>query len=624
MRVEDFNQMASGMNQMADASTRQYALQEAADKKKEEDAAKAANVAQAVGEATAQHQGIPLDNPSAEAPKDGAILGSDMLGSVVHHVEKYAHKLFSHGLADNSKPNGAQGVAGPNSPPDPSSPVATAAPPATPAGGAAPSPAAAATPAGASSPPIPAPAGAPAPGAQSAIPPGLAAASPEQKQATIGAVKEAAAQGGVAQAAPPPGKPHSMTHADWDELDRLQLHAKTAALREGKDPEVVGKSLNAIRTSFIQSGMLKGLSAANVAIMHNDQKGLEQALRNVNYYLPDGQDLNLKPNPTTGTIQMIDPFAPKTADGKPNFIDVTPQHIQLMTQNAVDPAKVQETIDAARTTGAKIAHEHEADITARIEAHAKDKTSDAAVTNAGSERALVPARDANLRMTAQARLNRSNNGAGAAAAAAKGLVTPVQAQTAANGASKAAQAEQQGTMETNTDAASLQYGKPLRNNDKIAYWYQDKDGKKMSPADLHGSASLAGKFGAANVGTMSDQDAAEFGGRAYYMQHVPGKMTTHKGDNGETIPDLRVFRDPSSPIGRVGIWVNEGKGKGHWKFASAYPNLMDELQGGVDQAADYRAIFAPATGSKEDDSDLDSEDVPNPADNATAAPPAPK
>lgn len=570
----------------------------------QEDAAREAAAQLATAEATQSNGGIPLDEPPPPPPPaqhHDTFLGSEHLGSLKDHVENFAKRLTGHGLSDSNKPASDEGVPGQNSSPAPSSPDANAAPAGTPPAGAVPSPAGAQAPAGASSPAIP-------------------TSDPVQQAATGSALKDASAQGGALQAAPPKGKAHSMTHADYHELDRLQLHAKVAAIREGKDPLAVDRAMNAQRIAFVQGGMMKALSSANAAIMAGNQPALEQAMKNANYYLPDGNDL-VTHHGANGNLQYIDPFTPKTADGQPNWVDVTPEHIQLLAQNVIDPGKVGEMIQTVRANAAKIAHEQEQDKSARITADAAALTAKSRDKNADSHRALVPSQDLLNRARASSLLQDSNTKAARAAAEAKGAVTPALANTAANAASKAAEDAQQGIQETVTNEDSLQFGKPMRNNEKIAPWYKGADGKKMGPGDLNGSAAYSGKIGAANVGTMSGAEAAEVGGQIFHKQHV--KMTTHKGPDGKPVADVQSF--PAS--NQIGLWVPDDKGDGgHYRYINAYPQLLAEMQSGTDQAAAFNNIYAPAEGGDpgDDERSEGTMDSHNPTDTATAIPPPPQ
>jgi len=533
------------------------------------------------------------------APAVGGVHGA--LNSVAHHIEAFAKKLWDGGLNDAHVPNGQQAVAAPPSTPVPSSPDASAPPAGIPSAGAGASPA---------PPPV---AGAPSPGATTpgasspAIPTGLATAPPRVQKAAVAAVTDPASNQGKPQAPPP----HSMSHYDYDHMDKLAYTAAAAAERSGQDGAKVLESLHTVRTSFIQSGILKNITAANAALMIGDQKSLEQAMKNVNYYLPNGQDLEMHKGPD-GVLQYRDPFAPPGADGQQPWVDVTTQHIQLMSQNAMDPTKVQGIINDARLQGSQ------AEYRAR-HGQAELNTSEASLGNsrasesrAGSARALVPSQE-HLNMARATALRTTADAAAVrAAGASKGMVTPAAASAAADKASKAAEAAQQGIMETNTNENSRAYGMPMRNNAKIPWWYAGQDGKtKLGPADLAGSQSFASQLGAANVG-MGASAIAEIAGKIYHNQHI--KRTTHKGDDGKQQNDVLMFPDSN----QIGYWVadkNTPNG-GRLVRINAYPQLIDDMRNGVDQSAPFQNIFEPAAGA-----DVGFDPADNPADKVPAIEP---
>jgi hypothetical protein len=260
----------------------------------------------------------------------------DPRADLVKQVEDLHQDMLGHDLNGDDKPNNAQAIPAGQAPaPAPSDSAAPAAPPSGSAPGPAPAQGAAPAP---QSPAIPAP------------PPDPAA------QATAAAVKTVAtdpvAQSGQVTTTPAEsGKPHSIPMEKWTEWDQKIDKAVAAAAAAGEDPGQVRQALLANRNAWVQGNVLKYASAANVALLNGDNKGVEKALKNMYYYVPDGQELNIKHGPD-GQIMFQDPVKPFTDDGKPNMGPVTAQTIQLFGQAMLDPQTVNKTIMEARAAAA--------------------------------------------------------------------------------------------------------------------------------------------------------------------------------------------------------------------------------------------------------------------------------
>lgn len=286
-----------------------------------------------------------------------------------HPVEQFAAHLHDAALDDQNVPNGqAAGAVGLPSPPQGAgSPAPAGSPTPAPAAGGSPPPAAANSP--------PPQGGAPA--APAPNPTQVQGAQLLAKVAQNPAAQQGLPEKGATESDPNVSgsggatAPHSITPEWWDHNDKLMLQAASAAARAGHDPDQVYSALNHMRTSFVQGHMLRAASAASVALQNGDMDGVEQNLRNMNYYLPDGKDLNVQKkdgqlvyqNPlqqftdSTGqpTNSAKDPVTGKP--NQPNMIPVDQAHIQMLGQAILDPMKVNDTIMAARGAAAKQALE---------------------------------------------------------------------------------------------------------------------------------------------------------------------------------------------------------------------------------------------------------------------------
>jgi hypothetical protein len=182
--------------------------------------------------------------------------------------------------------------------------------------------------------------------------PGPQAAATAQAAQT--AQQNPAAQAGVPEDSPgSQGKPHSIPFDMWTKWDQNIDHAVELSARAGQDPGQVRAALEANRNAWVQGHVLRNLSAANVALLNGDDKGVETALKNAYYYLPDGKDLTVQKD-ANGKLVYQDPINPKLPDGKPNMIPVDAAHIQMLGTAMLDPMNVQNTIMNVRSAQAKI------------------------------------------------------------------------------------------------------------------------------------------------------------------------------------------------------------------------------------------------------------------------------
>jgi hypothetical protein len=207
--------------------------------------------------------------------------------------------------------------------------------------------------------PAPAPQGA-APAAQGAsgsqTPDPAIAASAASAQAVQNAPPDDPAKTGVQTTSPSAeNKPHSITPDTWNRWDDSIDHAVQLAAIAGHDPGQVRQALEANRNAYIQGHVLRYLASANVALQNGDQKGVEAAMRNAYYYMPDGQDLTVNKGPG-GQLMYQDPVNPTKLDGNnvshPNMIPVDAAHLQLLGQAMLNPMQVNQTIMEIRSSQA--------------------------------------------------------------------------------------------------------------------------------------------------------------------------------------------------------------------------------------------------------------------------------
>ena len=190
------------------------------------------------------------------------------------------------------------------------------------------------------------------PNGKAGVPP-----APTPQAAMAQAQNNKASQAGVPEDQPKGA--HSLSPEYWDQSDQKMAQAAQAAALAGHDPNQVMQALTNVRTSFIQSHMLRALQGANAALLNGDDKSVEQNLRNLNYYLPNGQDLSIKKD-ANGKLIYQDPIQPYVDDkgnpvaegapgAKPNLVPVDAAHIHMLGVNALDPMNVQNAILAARS-----------------------------------------------------------------------------------------------------------------------------------------------------------------------------------------------------------------------------------------------------------------------------------
>lgn len=411
---------------------------------------------------------------------------------------------------------------------------------------------------------------------------------------------------------------HSITPEWWDHNDKLMLQAASAAARAGHDPDQVYSALNHMRTSFVQGHMLRAASAASVALQNGDMDAVEQNLRNMNYYLPDGKDLNVQKqggqlvyqNPLQ---QFVDATgqptnAPKGTDGKPNqpnMIPVDQAHIQMLGQAILDPMKVNDTLMATRAAAAKQQLEASQAQAATMNAQGHLATGQARLQRVGSQ---------NIKDLSAAQLDQAK------AATAGYAMLRWKAQIAnqkldpslLKGAAAAGSAVDDALLGTKTAA-------PINDADGNPS-LSPAAGKvvhdpKTVPKELQNVTSLesgelkatAGDLYISNMKTgMSPTQAAQI-----TLQIRNSAKQTHKGSDGKPQPNAYVHRAQ----GEVGVW-NQAAGR-YDKYtigqqtAANLGSPMDESEFIRQGLAQGPSSGGAATGNQPDNNTDDDENSPN-------------
>lgn len=204
------------------------------------------------------------------------------------------------------------------------------------------------------------------------------------------AASDPATQAGIPQQTPAQsGKPHSLGPEYWDGLNAKIADAAAAA---GEDGPRLYEALMGQRDHFFQSQVLKNLSAANMALLNGDSKGVEQAMKNVYYYFPDGKDLDIKKGPN-GELQYQDPMNPELPDGSPNMHTVDAAHLQLLGEAALDPMKVASTLAGRAAAAAEMRLKTSQAQSDLLKASAAGVTAQAALNKSNSEARRVAAQN---------------------------------------------------------------------------------------------------------------------------------------------------------------------------------------------------------------------------------------
>lgn len=520
-------------------------------------------------------------------------------------VEGFFKHIHDYTLGDNHKANNdtsqqalpAPGAAGPGAAPSgaapapsPMSPGATPAP--QPSGG----PGGNATPAPAASPQASAAPSAPGTAAQgqpSGGPPQNAQANPQVNPAQAALAANPVLQNVVGQVANNPqvkagipdptpaqdGKPHSLTPEYWAELNQKKIAAVQAAARAGEDPAKVYESLTAMQNAHFQGQVLKQAATAAQAFQNGNMDAVTQALKNINYYLPNGQDIDVRKATAAdaaaskGTIQVGDLVHSNPYQGMyghendPPLQKVDLNYIQSLGQGALDPAKMQaaqQSMYAAQMNARKENYIAEG---ALLTGTGKNKIGQADLENADTRRSLL---DVDRRL----RIAQADN---QEAEAGKANREPVDK---SNGGQPKITLQsiraRQNDVANYVDSAAQGLMAPAPNliNGMVnphAGMSQHDPGQ--IPASLQGLnpnqrtavKQYGGNIAAANI-DMPKEEAADIAARIVRIQSSKTPVT-HVGPDGKRALDY--VPDPKS--GRAWIWV----GNSYRPFYTK-PNAIDE------------------------------------------------
>ena len=568
-------------------------------------------------------------------PDDGSNHPQGVVGQAKDAVEGFFHHLFGGTLDDNHKPNADSALPGVSPPAGAAAPPVSVPPdgapaPASGAGGPAlplpaggPAPAAGAPPAGAAPAPSPLPAGGqPGPGAspQPAAgqpQPGQGPVDPKATQdvAQVTAAKQLVAsdpnvQAGVPSKSPEAsGKPHSLTPEYWRQNNLLMQKAVRAAAMAGEDPAKVYESLTAMRNAHFQGQVLKQAATAYQAFQNNDMKSVEQAIKNINYYLPNGQDIEVKKataadaaadktgNTQVGDLMHANPYYKMYGhDGEPQYTKIDLPYLQQIGTAALDPRTVQE----AQIKSYSAQQEAQSNRTkAQGEADTglgRKFTGLAAIKNANSKEAMldVDARlkraDAGLKDAQASWYNQRGPGGNTGQPKiSMASLTALQKQAydmtnslvqgqPTTTAPMIPQTGDDGKPVMGPDGKPVMIpnmspaaGKQLPDPTRIPVWMKNPDGTPFSPEQQHNVAVLGGQIASANAGLpgMNVARAVELGSRITQQETKP---TSHK--------------DPKTGKPMKDFVYNQADGTAHIWMGNAYenvylrPNVADEGGGG--------------------------------------------
>lgn len=425
-------------------------------------------------------------------------------------------------------------------------------------------------------------------------------ANPAQAQA-VGLTAQVAKDPGAQQGQPESASKaaHSLTPDWWDQNDKLMVKAAAAAAYAGHDPDTVYQSLNHMRTSFVQGHMLRAASAASVALQNGDMDAVEQNLRNMNFYLPDGKNLTIQKDSNGNLVyqnplqQFIGPDgqptdAPKSpgADGKvvankPNMIPVDQAHIQMLGQAILDPMKVNDTLMATRAAVAK----------QRLEAAQTQSQ-----LNTSQGRLLIgqarygEMQSTNIKNLSAAQLDQAKAAAGGFALQRLRALMQNQKMDPAllKGAQQAGSAIDDALLGSKTSvpvtdpdgnpSLSPAAGKVVHNPASVPANLKD-----VNPIEWGQLKSTAQDLFVANgKAGMSPATAAQIA-----LQIHGAKGQSHKGADGKPQPNAYVHPE----LGEVGVW----NGKGYTIYKTA-PNSVETINGTGAAQDQYTRVLGALSG----------------------------
>lgn len=503
-------------------------------------------------------------------------------------VEGFFQHLHDHTLGENDKPNHMQAV--PAQPGQPAQP-----------GAAAPTDATAAVKAAAVTGQKAMQSGAAQPQAQA-----MAQKAAAVTARTVGAQQ---AQQDEQQGGPAP-IPHSQTTDYWEESNRKMVAAAHAMALAGENPFVGMQAMQAARTAHYQGQIQRYLSGAYTAYQRGDTQGVVTALKNMNYYLPNGQDLEVRKATAddvkagraqdVGSVMLKNPMYGIPGElGKNEWEEVNNQSLYSWGQAALDPQTVQQaalsTYSAVMNAQAKVS----AAEGARLTGEGRYEWGLGMRQKADADAQLVPVRkylSFALGKKAEAEANWFND----RAATTKGLTGPKitfpALQQAQQNAIKAVDGQIRGatTMQPpyiagppGPDGKPTQIPNPAAGKEMPDASTAGSLFKGLSPDQRVATERLAATFAGANIGNMNSVEAAELAARVVRMQGAK-VMPTHI-DPATKKPANDIIFDPKRNT--VHVWVGNG-----WQNAYIQPNISEAALSTDQMPSDSDGATAAAMG----------------------------
>jgi hypothetical protein len=477
--------------------------------------------------------------------------------------------------------------------PAPGNPGAAGAPGQPPPGIAAPGNAAPAIPVGGAA------GGSPAPGAQPGAQPNgqppSGGPTPVAKALSQDAVQTANASVGAktgtpAQSPAESGLAHSLTPAQWQKMTQMKAVALAAGIRAGEDPQKLAESLDAAQNAHFQGQIVKQLATANVAFQNGDMDATKKALANVNYYLPNGQDIKFKPADAanvaadpTGQTKIGDPMYANPFHGlaghesEPEYTKIDSNHIQMLGVAALDPMNVQKAMLAQysaqneRQIGMlKAQGEY-------LQGKGRADFGSANLQNADTNAKLAGGKDFLNRMSGVAKEKEGEMWAAKAGQEKQGgqfKVTEADYNRLGQEAIAGVRGNVQGklrtppamipdpndpTGKTMIPNMSPGAGKPAPSGEAIPSLYQGMSANTQNKVE-----NLSAQIAGSNVGLVNPQEAGDIAARVIRFDEGGGKGTHMNPVNHKVEPD--VILDPAG--NSLHVWTGNG-----YKAVWASPNL---------------------------------------------------
>lgn len=586
-----------------------------------------------------------------------------MLGAVRSHLNNFFNMLHGHthdqegNLVDNSSastgamPTSPTGVANPaqSASPVPAAGSPPAAPGAAPAAAAPPGVGAAPTaaPPGAAPPAggAPRPAGAPAsPLAAAAAPVAAQSGGPTQATATTREVGKAEqqlasdARSGVPPTAAGSQKRISLDDEDWHRMEQAKFRAAKAAAAAGMDPTKVYQALTAQQTAHFQGQYIYQLGKAQQALQAGDYDSMKQFLRNANYYLPNGQDIEFKtagqltgddattlnkiaPNTASNTPVLANPFYGLPGhEGDSKYVPLNPMSLHAFATAALDPRGFAAGQMDLYKAGLEFKTNMMKAQAAQTLATGRYKQGVAAEANAqvnvfmGPYKAALDKAHADAYEAAANKALNGNKGGGTKISAASVLANQKAGASAFDNASQGELESVPGMVpsgKTGPDGKPVMVpnlspgaAKQVRNPSKVSPMFAD-----LTPAERQSGRQMAQQIAGSNVGTIGPEESAQLSAAIIRDQRI---ANAHGGTGGTHVnpdtgkPDKNVVYAPAKgPDGQEypAVWVWSG---GRYVHAWTTPNMSEDT--GVTQTGIPSGGSGGNTGAGEQSTENDSAD----------------